>query len=118
MGGNHVITPRRIVATSTSAMKLTNTLPRRISVCASRVFFFRGLQTAAHHLEAMREARALGMGPGMTLRSGRWDTEPASPAQEGLLKEGVARLLRQAEGEAAAVTELLEELRYEGEGLV
>lgn len=66
----------------------------------------------------MREARALGMGPGMTLHSGGGDTKLVSPAQERLLKEGVAHLLRQAEGEAAAVTELLEELRYEGEGLV
>lgn len=58
------------------------------------------------------------MGPGMTMHSGGGDTGPSSPSQERLLKEGVTQLLRQAEGEAAAVTELLEELRYEGEGLV
>lgn len=76
------------------------------------------LQTAAHHLESMREARALGMGPGMTAHAGAGGgTEPASPAQERLLKDGVGDLLRRAEAEAAAVTELLEELRYEAEGL-
>lgn len=52
------------------------------------------------------------------MHSGGGDTGPSSPSQERLLKEGVTQLLRQAEGEAAAVTELLEELRYEGEGLV
>lgn len=65
----------------------------------------------------MREARALGMGPGMTAHVGTGDTGSSSPAQERLLKEGVGELLRRAEGEAAAVTELLEELRYEAEEL-
>eukprot|EP00752_Nemacystus_decipiens_P011751 g10428.t1 len=74
--------------------------------------------TAAHHLESMREARALGMGPGMTPHAGAGgDTEPSSPAQERLLKDGVGDLSRRAEAAAAAVTELLEELRYEAEGL-
>lgn len=45
------------------------------------------------------------------------DAGPASTAQERLLRDGVGDLLRRAEGEAAAVTELLEELRYEAEGL-
>lgn len=75
-------------------------------------------QTAAHHLESMREARALGMGPGMTAHAGAGgDTGPASPAQERLLKDGVGDLSRRAEAAAAAVTELLEELRYEADGL-
>ncbi len=67
----------------------------------------------------MREARALGMGPGMAAHAGgrAGDAGTASPAQERLLRDGVGDLLRRAEGEAAAVTELLEELRYEAEGL-
>ncbi|CAM9869476.1 unnamed protein product [Pylaiella littoralis] len=74
--------------------------------------------TAAHHLESMRKARALGMGPGMTVHAGgAGDVGSESPAQERLLKDGVGDMLRRAEAEAAAVTELLEELRYEAEGL-
>lgn len=75
-------------------------------------------QTAAYHLESMRQARALGMGPGMTVHAGgAGDVGSESPAQERLLKDGVGDMLRRAEAEAAAVTELLEELRYEAEGL-
>ncbi|CAM9891355.1 unnamed protein product [Ectocarpus sp. 6 AP-2014] len=74
--------------------------------------------TAAHHLESMREARALGMGPGMSVHSGgQGDAGVASPSQDRLLSDAVGDLLRRAEGEAAAVSELLEELRYEAEGL-
>ncbi|CAM9251255.1 unnamed protein product [Ectocarpus fasciculatus] len=74
--------------------------------------------TAAHHLESMREARALGMGPGMSVHSGgQGDVGFASPSQDRLLSDAVGDLLRRAEGEATAVTELLEELRYEAEGL-
>lgn len=58
------------------------------------------------------------MGPGMTAHAGAaGDTGAASPAQERLLKDGVGDLQRRAEAAAAAVTELLEELRYEAEGL-
>ncbi|CAN0387513.1 unnamed protein product [Hapterophycus canaliculatus] len=67
----------------------------------------------------MREARALGMGPGMTAHAGGGGggAGSGSAAQDRLLSDGVGDLLRRAEGEAAAVTELLEELRYEEEGL-
>lgn len=58
------------------------------------------------------------MGPGMSVHSGRGNAGSTSSEQDRFLREGVAELLRRAEREAAAVTELLEELRYEGEGLV
>lgn len=89
--------------------------PPGVSQCPYVPFFY--AQTAAHHLESMREARALGMGPGMTAYAPRGDVGAASPSQDHLLSEGVRDLLRRAEAEAAAVTELLEELRYEAEGL-
>lgn len=74
-------------------------------------------QTAAHHLESMREARALGMGPGAGLGSVTEAGGGAESRCDELLQEGVAQLARRVQGEAAAVTELLEELRYEAEDL-
>lgn len=66
----------------------------------------------------MREARALGMGPGMSVHSGgQGGTGVAFRSQDRFLSDAVGDLLRRAEGEAAAVSELLEELRYEAEGL-
>lgn len=72
-------------------------------------------QTAAHHLEAMRDARAPGMGPGVGL--GGRGSRGSSPSVDRLLRESVEDLSRRAEGEASAVRELLEDLRYESEGL-
>lgn len=78
-----------------------------------------GLQTAAHHLESMRESRALGFGPGINARFSRTgDAPPSPPVQNRLLQEGVRELKRRADREATAVTELLEELRYEADGLL
>lgn len=58
------------------------------------------------------------MGPGMSAHSGSrgGGVGHSSPAQDRLLKKSVGELLLRAQGNAAAVTELLEELRYEAEG--
>lgn len=59
------------------------------------------------------------MSPGMGAHGGgtNGDANPVPPQYDGLLKEGVGQLSRRVEAEEEAVTELLEELRHEAEGV-